>query len=183
MSRPSVLVRVADRIESAIDDIGRAVSWLAPLVVLLVFGLVVARYLFAASSVALGELVLWLHAAGFLVGAAFALKRDAHVRVDVLRPQLGARGRAWVELVGSLVFLLPFALFVVWVSLPYVAASWRIDEGSREPGGLANVWLLKALIPLAGALLALQGVAAAMRAIAILRGAPPSSAPEGPHAP
>jgi TRAP-type mannitol/chloroaromatic compound transport system permease small subunit len=183
MSRASLPSRVADRIEAVVDGIGRAVSWLAPAIVLLVFGLVVARYLFATGSVALGELVLWLHAAGFLVGAAFALKRDAHVRVDVLRPRFGARGRAWVELVGSLAFLLPFALFLVWTSLPYVAASWRIDEGSREPGGLPNVWLLKALIPLAGALLAIEGIAIALRAMATLRGALRPDAPESSHAP
>lgn len=177
------LVRMADWIESAIDGIGRAVSWLAPLVVVLVFGLVAARYLFATSSVAAGELVLWLHAAAFLVGAAFALRRDAHVRVDVLRPRFGERGRAWAELVGTIAFLLPFALFLAWVSWPYVAASWRIDEGSREPGGLPNVWLLKALIPIAGMLLALQGLAVVARAIAVLRGAAPASPTGGPHAP
>jgi TRAP-type mannitol/chloroaromatic compound transport system permease small subunit len=177
------LVRIADRIESAIDGIGRAVSWLAPLVVVLVFGLVAARYLFATSSVAAGELVLWLHAAAFLVGAAFALRRDAHVRVDVLRPRFGERGRAWVELVGTLAFLLPFALFLAWVSWPYVAAAWRIDEGSPEPGGLPNVWLLKALIPIAGVLLALQGLAIVARALAVLRGAAPASQTGGPHAP
>lgn len=183
MSRAGTLVRIADRIESAIEGIGRAASWLAPLVVALVFGLVVARYLFSASSAALGELVLWLRAAGFLVGAAFALKRDAHVRVDVLRPRLGPRGRAWVELLGTTFFLLPFAVFLVWISWGYVAASWRIDEGSGEPGGLPNVWLLKALIPVAGALLALSGLAVAARAISVLRGGAPSSSTEGPHAP
>lgn len=183
MRNASALVRIADRIEAAIDVVGRAVSWLAPLVVVLVFGLVAARYLFATSSVALGELVLWLHAAAFLVGAAFALRRDAHVRVDVLRPRLGERGRAWVELVGTLALLLPFALFLAWISWPYVAASWRIDEGSREPGGLPNVWLLKALIPTAGVLLALQGLAIAARALAVLRAARPASIAEGRNAP
>lgn len=183
MNTATALSRIADRIERVIDRIGLAASWLAPLVVLLAFGLVVARYLFSTSSVALGELALWLHAAGFLVGAAFALTRDAHVRVDVLRPRLGVRGRAVVELLGTLLFLLPFAIFLVWISWGYVAASWRIDEGSREPGGLPNVWLLKSLIPIAGTLLALSGLAIAARAIAVLLGADPPSSGEGTHAP
>lgn len=183
MTRGSRLFGMANRIDALIDGIGRAVSWLAPLIVLLVFGLVVARYLFATSSIAVGELVMWLHATAFLVGAAFALRRDVHVRVDVLRPRFCERGRAVIELIGTLAFLLPFALFLIAISWPYVVAAWRIDEGSREPGGLPNVWLLKTLIPLAGALLAVQGLAIAARALAVLRGAKPASTAEGPHAP
>lgn len=175
--------RVAAGIEAVIEVVGRWVSWLAPLVVLLVFGIVLARYLLEIGSVAASELALWLNACGFMVGAAFALKRDAHVRVDVLRPRFGERGRAAVELLGALLFLLPFAVFLVWTSWQYVGAAWRIDEGSAEPGGLGNVWLLKALIPFGGALLALQGIAVLARAIAVLRGSRPSPKPEGPHAP
>jgi TRAP-type mannitol/chloroaromatic compound transport system permease small subunit len=183
MSSAGRLARFADAVEAAIDALGRGVAWLMPAIVLLVFGLVVGRYLFAAGSVALGELVLWLHAAAFLVGAAFALRRDAHVRVDVLRPRLGPRGRAAVELVGTLAGLLPFALFLIWISVPYVAAAWRIDEGSREPGGLPNVWLLKGLIPLAGLLLAIAGLAVIARAVAVLRGGSPGERLEPPRAP
>lgn len=183
MNTDSALVRVADRIECVIEWIGRAASWLAPAVVILIFGIVVARYLFAAGSVAAGEWALALHAAGFLIGAAFALKRDAHVRIDILRQRFGVRGRAAVELLGTVLFLLPFAVFLVWSSWDYVAASWRIDEGSREPGGLGNLWLLKAMIPLAGLLLALQGFAIMARAAATLRGVRPTTRFEGPHAP
>jgi TRAP-type mannitol/chloroaromatic compound transport system permease small subunit len=176
-------LRVAAAIEAVVEGVGRWVSWLAPVVVLLVFGIVLARYLFEIGSVAAGELALWLHACGFMVGAAFALKRDAHVRVDVLRPRFGERGRAAIELLGTLLFLLPFAVFMIWTSWHYVGAAWRIDEGSREPGGLGNVWLLKALIPIGGALLALQGIAMLARAISILRGSRPGIGPERPHAP
>jgi TRAP-type mannitol/chloroaromatic compound transport system permease small subunit len=183
MKPASALTRTADRIECVIEWIGRTASWLAPAVVILIFGIVVARYLFEVGSVAAGELALALHSAGFLIGAAFALKRDAHVRIDVLRPRFGIRGRAAVELLGVIFFLLPFAVFMVWSSWGYVAASWRIDEGSREPGGLGNLWLLKALIPVAGLLLALQGFAIMARAAAVLCGARPATVAEGPHAP
>lgn len=183
MKRIDVLTRIASAIEAVVERVGRAVSWLAPLVVLLVFGIVLARYLLEVGSVAASELALWLNACGFMIGAAFALKRDAHVRVDVLRPRFGERGRAAVELLGALLFLLPFAVFLVWTSWHYVGAAWRIDEGSAEPGGLGNIWLLKALMPIGGALLALQGIAVLARAIAALRGSRPSAAPERTHAP
>jgi len=183
VNRLDVPSRVAAAIEAVVEGAGRWVSWLAPAVVLLVFGIVLARYLFDIGSVAAGELTLWLHSCGFMIGAAFALKRDAHVRVDVLRPRFGERGRAAIELLGALLLLLPFAVFMVWSSWHYVGAAWRIDEGSREPGGLGNVWLLKALIPIGGALLALQGIAVLARALAVLRGSGPSIEPERPHAP
>lgn len=148
---------------------GRALAWLMPLLVAICFGLVLARYLFGVASIAVQEVQLWLHSLLFMLGIAYALRHDAHVRVDILHARLGARGRAVVELLGVLLLLLPFCLFTFWISLDYVAESWRIGERSREPGGLPALWLLKALIPATAVLTALQGLARALHALAELR--------------
>lgn len=155
---------LAARIGALNEWIGRALSWLSLLLVLLVFGLVAARYAFAIGSVAAQEAALWLHSLVFLLGAAFTLKRDAHVRVDLVYQRLSARGKALADLVGTLVLLLPFCVFLCWISLDYVGMAWSLREGSREPGGLPGVFLLKTMIPLAAVLLGLQGIAQAIGA-------------------
>lgn len=163
------------RVAGWIDRVARATGAVAALATLgcvaLAFGLVLLRNVLGLGPQAMQEAVLWLHALAFLAGLAWALQADRHVRVDVLRARLGPRGRAWVELLGTLCLLLPVCAFAVWISLPYVEASWRIGEASREPGGLPALYLLKSLIPLAAALLALQGVAVVLRALDTLRGA------------
>lgn len=154
----------AARIGALNEGIGRFLSWLTLVLVLLMFGLVAARYAFAIGSVAMQEAALWLHSLVFMLGAAFALKRDAHVRVDLVYQRLSPRGRALVDLIGTLLLLLPFCVFLCWISLDYVGLAWSLRESSREPGGLPGVYLLKALIPLAAVLLGLQGIAQAMSA-------------------
>jgi len=147
------------------QGLGVLLSLLTPIVVLLCFGLVAARYVFGTGSIAVQEAMQWLHALIFMLGAAFALRCDRHVRVDVLHARLSARARAWAEAFGQIVLLLPFAGFMLWVSLDYVAASWVIAESSREPGGLSGMFLLKGLIPLTAWLLILQGTAQALVAL------------------
>ncbi|MFN7553020.1 MAG: TRAP transporter small permease subunit [Pseudomonadota bacterium] len=176
-----MLERIASGIDAAIDALGRAVSWLTLAVVLLTFGVVVLRYAFDQGSIALQDLVLWLHGAVFLVGASYALRHDAHVRVDILYQRWSPRGRALADLVGTLVFLLPFCVLLVWVSADYVASSWAVREGSKDAGGLPGVFLVKTLIPACGVLLGVQGIALALRKLAVLRGgagAPTQGHPE-----
>jgi len=141
------------------------------LMVTLTVGLVVARYLFGVGSIATQEAVLWLHSTVFLLGSASALRADKHVRVDVLLARWSPRTRALVDCLGMLVFLLPFAGFMLVGSLEYVAASWSLREASREPGGLPAVYLLKTLIPTAAVLLGLQGLLRAWRSWRLFRGA------------
>jgi TRAP-type mannitol/chloroaromatic compound transport system permease small subunit len=166
-----MIERSAAAIERGIDALGRAVAWLTLALVGLAFGLVLVRYVLGTGSLAGQEAVLWVHSLVFLLGAAYALRHGQHVRVDLLYQRFTPRGKAWVDLLGTLVFLLPFCVFMLWISLDYVAASWGQREGSREPGGLPGVFLLKTLIPLSAGLLALQGVALALRAWLVLRGA------------
>lgn len=167
----SALSRLAAAIDRINEGAGRLAALLLIALVALVFGLVLARYLFDAGSVALQELSQWLHASAFLLGLGYALRHDAHVRVDVLALRWSARTRAWVELLGVALLLLPVCVFIVAMSWDYVATSWAIGEGSRDPGGLPGWYLLKSLLPLSATLLGLQGVAMLLRAASTLRGA------------
>ena len=162
------ITAVADRIDRLTTSIGRAVAWLALVIVLLQFALVVARYLFGLGSIWLTEAVIYAHAALFMVAAAWTLRAGGHVRVDVFYADASPRTKAIIDLAGSVLLLLPFALVLVWLSLPYAARSWVILERSQEASGLPLVFVLKSLIPLFAVLMALQGIAQAIRALAAL---------------
>ena len=160
---------LADRIDRLTTAIGRAVAWLALVVVLLQFALVVARYQFGLGSIWMTETVIYAHATLFMLAAAWTLKAGGHVRVDIFYSEASPRTRARIDLVGALLLLLPFALVLIWLSVPYAARSWAILERSHESSGLPIVYALKTLIPLFAVLMALQGVAQAIRAFAALR--------------
>ena len=169
LTRFAPLLRATDALT---DAAGRLAGLLAIALVALSFGLVVARYALGLGSVAAQEGVLWLHAALFLLGLAYALKHGAHVRVDVFSQRWTPRTRAWVEVAGMVGLLLPLCLFTIAISWDYVAASWAAREGSRDPGGLPAWYLLKSLLPLSALLLMLQALALALRALrtALARG-------------
>jgi len=137
--------------------------------VLITLLIVVLRYLFGQGAIALQELVIYLHGLVFMLGIPYALHHNAHVRVDIFSNRLGPRGRDWVELFGHGLFLVPFCLVVLIYSTPYVAASWRVLEGSSEVGGIPAIFLLKTLIPLMAVTLLLQGLAECAGLIARLR--------------
>src|SRR3954453_16755198 len=162
---------LSERIDRQNTAIGRAASWCALAIVLMGFAVVLLRYVLGLGSIWLQESVLYAHAALFLLAAAWTLNEGGHVRVDVFYADASRRAKAWVDLVGTLLLLLPFCLAILWFSLPYVERSWAILERSRESSGLPLVFLLKTLIPVFALLLALQGVAQAIRAALILRGA------------
>jgi TRAP-type mannitol/chloroaromatic compound transport system permease small subunit len=164
-----MLIAIADRIDRFTTAIGRAASWLALAVVLLQFALVVARYVFALGSIWLSEAVIYLHATLFMLAAAWTLRAEGHVRVDIFYAHAGKRARAFVDLVGALLLLLPFMLVLLWLSVPYVQRSWAIFERSQEASGLPFVYLLKTVIPVFAVLMALQGVSQAIHALATLR--------------
>jgi TRAP-type mannitol/chloroaromatic compound transport system permease small subunit len=163
-----LIERLADGIDRATTVIGRAAAWCCLYVVAAEFAVVVMRYAFAMGSIRLQESVLYAHAALFMLAAAWTLKVDGHVRVDVFYAQMPPRARALVDLIGALVFLLPFATVLAWLAAPYVARSWAILERSHEASGLPFVYLLKTLIPVFALLIGLQGVAQALRAALVL---------------
>jgi TRAP-type mannitol/chloroaromatic compound transport system permease small subunit len=162
--------RIADGIDRATTAIGRAAAWCCLFIVLAEFAVVVMRYAFGIGSIRLQESVLYAHAALFMLAAAWTLQIQGHVRVDIFYAQASPRTKALIDLVGALVFLLPVTVVIGALSLPYVARSWAIFEGSRETSGLPFVYLLKTLIPLFALLLGLQGVAQAIRAWLVLSG-------------
>ncbi len=159
---------LADRINRLTAAIGRAVAWLVLAVVLLQFALVVARYLFGVGSVWLTETVIYAHAAVFMLAAAWTLQLGGHVRVDIFYADASARAKALIDLAGSVLLLLPFALVLLLLAVPYAARSWAILEHSQEQSGLPLVFVLKTLIPLFALLMALQGIAQAIRAASAL---------------
>ena len=150
---------LVDLIDSGTERIGWAISWLTLAMVLLTFTVVMLRYLFDLGWIAMQEAITYFHATLFMLGAAYTLKTEGHVRVDVLYRPLSKRGKAWINLAGTLFLLWPVCFFLFIVSWEYVATSWSLREGSREAGGLDLVWLLKSTMLLMPALIALQGIA------------------------
>ena len=162
------MTALADRIDRLVSGIGRAAAWLILVVVLLQFVLVVARYLFGIGSIWLSETVIYAHAAVFMLAAAWTLRAEGHVRVDVFYGEASGRTKALIDLAGAVLLLLPFMLVLLWLSVPYAARSWAILEHSQEASGLPLVFVLKTLIPVFAVLMALQGVAQAIRAATVL---------------
>jgi TRAP-type mannitol/chloroaromatic compound transport system permease small subunit len=162
------MTALADRIDRLVSGIGRIAAWLILVVVLLQFALVVARYLFGLGSIWLSETVIYGHAAVFMLAAAWTLQAEGHVRVDIFYTEASKRTKALVDLIGGVLLLLPFMLVLLWLSVPYAARSWAILERSQEASGLPLVFVLKTLIPVFAGLMALQGVAQAIRAAAVL---------------
>ncbi|HEY5674001.1 MAG TPA: TRAP transporter small permease subunit [Malonomonas sp.] len=155
------LVRLIDALN---DKVGHFVAWLTTLLVLVVCYDVFTRYFLRSSSVAVQELEWHIFAVIFLLGAAYTLKRDSHVRVDVFYSRLSPRGKALIDLFGGLIFLIPFSLLLIWASQGFINMSWSIQETSPDPGGLPYRYLLKAMIPAGFVLVLLQGIAETLRA-------------------
>lgn len=158
-----------DKIEAFIDWSGRTVSWLTLLMVIVTFIVVVLRYIFDIGWIGLQESITYLHAMVFLIGAAWAMQQQAHVRVDIFYSRFSAKTRAWIDLLGSLVFLLPVTIFVAWISWEYISDSWAVLEGSREAGGLPAVFLLKSLILVLALMLTLQALVQIYRSLQLIK--------------
>ena len=174
------LLRLAGALETIPRLVGRTVAWLSALMVLVTFLVVLLRYAFDLGWIAMQESVTYMHAALFMLGAAYTLQLEGHVRVDILYQKRSRRGQAWTDLAGTLLLLFPVTAFIAWIGWEYVSESWRIAEGSREAGGIAGVWLLKSLILVMPALLLMQGLAGVLRNGLYLAGVT-SALPEDPR--
>jgi len=177
------LKRFVEVIDWISDGIGRLVSWLTLATVLICFGVVVLRYVFSIGFVWMQEFYVWLHAIVFMGGAAFTLLHGGHVRVDILYNKMSPRRQAWVDLAGVIVFLLPYlAVIAIW-SWSYVMQSWRVLESSQNSQGMHGLFLLKTVILIYVAMLAVQALAMAGKCILRLAGIglPPGPA-EAKHA-
>ena len=168
-------MKVARTIIRTIDNInglvGSGVKWLTLLLVLITVYDVVMRYIFHAGSVYIQESEWHLFAANFMLAAAWTLLNEGHVRVDLFYARLGDKKKAWIDFLGSIIFLLPYCMLVIWAALPFIADSWSIWERSSDPGGLPARYLLKSVIPVAFLLLGIQAISQAVKNfIIIVRG-------------
>ena len=171
-----------DRLNKFITLSGKLVAWLILAMVMLSFAIVILRYGFNSGWIWLQESVTYLHAIVFMIAAAWTLQLDGHVRVDIFYRDRAPRQQAWVNIIGSLIFLLPFCIFMLVIGWQYVYSSWRLFEGSREAGGLPLVYLLKSLILLLPGLLLMQAFSGLARCINEVRGQPAGpSAAQGHH--
>lgn len=166
----NTLLTIARYIDQLIAWIGKSISWLIFTAVVVTFAVVIMRYGFEFGRIWIQESYLWMHAIVFMLGAAWTLQDEGHVRVDILYRKFSARTQCWIDLFGVILLLVPTCALITWVSWPYVATSWQLTEGSRETGGIPAVFLLKTIIPLMALLLFLQGTSIAIHNIARIRG-------------
>lgn len=167
----NILHALVRYIDAFTDLSGRWLAWLSLGMALLTALIVLLRYGFNLGSITSQEAVIYMHGCLFMLGAAYTLKTDGHVRVDILYRNFGHRTRAWVNSLGGIVFLIPLCLFIAGASWNYVLESWAIGEVSPEPGGIPAVFLLKSLLPLMAVNLLLQGIAETARnAITLVEG-------------
>jgi TRAP-type mannitol/chloroaromatic compound transport system permease small subunit len=151
--------------------LGRASAWLTLFMVLVTFVVVVLRYVFDAGLIWLQESVVWMHGFVFMVGAAYTLQQEEHVRVDIFYREMGPKRRAWVDLIGVAVFLLPLCALLGWKAFDYVSVSWQLQEASRESGGLPYplIPLLKSILIVMPVTVGLQGIALLSRCVRTIR--------------
>jgi TRAP-type mannitol/chloroaromatic compound transport system permease small subunit len=160
--------KLAGGIDTFIDLVGRAVSWIALVLALVMGANVFLRYGFSLGWIWAQELEWHLLVPITLVGMSYAMLHGDHVRVDVLYARFSPRGKVMVEVAAAAIGMV-FSLLVIWLSIPYVDQSWSIGEGSANPGGLDYRYIIKAMIPLGFALLFLQSLAQTLRAVLALR--------------
>lgn len=169
------LLRLSRLIDAITERVGRGARWLILVTVLISAGNALARYAFNLSSNAWLEIQWYLFAAVFLLCAGYALRHNQHVRVDVIASRLSRRAQAWIDIFGTVFFLLPMAVLILWLSWPVFMDSWRSGEVSSNANGLM-LWPARVLVPAGFALLVLQGVSELVKQIAFLRGLIPDPA-------
>jgi TRAP-type mannitol/chloroaromatic compound transport system permease small subunit len=163
------LLRLSKLIDGLSERIGLAIRWLVLIAVLISSGNATVRYLFNTSSNAWLELQWYLFAAVFLLCAPYALLKNEHVRIDVITDRFSHRTRAWIDVFGTIFFLLPVTALIVWLSWPVFLDSFQRGEMSTDAGGLIR-WPVKILIPIGFTLLFVQGLSELIKRIAFLQG-------------
>ena len=156
-------------IDGLSNRLGQLFSWLTLGMVIVMATIVVLRYVFQIGSIALQESVIYINALIFTFGVGYTLKEQGHVRVDIFYSRLSHRQRAWIDLCGTLLLLVPSAVFIIWVSWDYVSISWQIREGSAESSGLPYVYLIKSAILILPGLLLLQGISEILKTVITIR--------------
>ncbi len=177
------LLSVSRGIDALNERVGKAVIWLVLLMTILSAGNAVMRYTINYSSNGLLEIQWYLFAVIFLFSAGYTLLRNEHVRIDVVAGKFSPRGQAWIDIIGTLLFLMPMAVLIMYLSWPIFMNAWDSGEMSSNPGGLIR-WPARLMIPVGFLLLVLQGLSELIKRIAFLRGLIPNPAEKhkGPSA-
>lgn len=179
----TLLLKLSQQIDWLNERVGKGAFWLVLLMTIICATNACVRFIFNYSSNGLLEIQWYLFAAVFILCSPYTLQKNEHVRIDVLAGKLSPKGQAVIDIIGTLFFLLPMVIAVLWLSLPLVADSFRINEMSANAGGLIR-WPVKALLPVGFTLLALQGISELIKRIAFLAGRidDPSAKDKGPSA-
>lgn len=164
------LLKLENAINKFSDWLGVISATLFILLLCNVFYDVVMRYLFNDVSIGMQELEWHLYASIFLLGVPYALKTGGHVRVDLIYEGLSFRKKAWIDLLGTLIFLLPFTLLVVWYGIGFAMEAYNLGETSGDPGGLPYRWIIKSMIPISFLCMAISGTGLLLRSVNTLRG-------------
>lgn len=165
------ILRYYIRIMDAFSEkTGTVVSWLSTMLVIAVFYDVIMRYVFRNGSIAVQELQWHIFSVIFLLGAAFTLKRDGHVRVDIIYTKLSRKSKAWIDFLCTFIFLIPFCIIIIYSTKMFVMSSWAVREISPDPGGLPFRYLLKLMIPTGFVFLILQGISEGFKNLLIITG-------------
>jgi TRAP-type mannitol/chloroaromatic compound transport system permease small subunit len=177
----TLLLQLSQLIDKLNERIGKAAFWLVLVMTIICSLNASVRFIFNYSSNGLLEIQWYLFAAVFLLCAPYTLQKNEHVRIDVIAGKLSPRGQAWIDILGTIFFLLPMVIMVLWLSLPLVADSYHINEMSANAGGLIR-WPVKVILPIAFTLLALQGISELIKRAAFLAGRidDPSKKDKGP---
>jgi TRAP-type mannitol/chloroaromatic compound transport system permease small subunit len=169
----NALLKFSGLIDALSERVGRAAIWLILIVVVISAGNAVSRFSLNLSSNAMLEIQWYLFSAVFLFCAAYVLKKNEHIRIDVVTGRFSDRVQNWIDVFGILVFLLPMAILIAWLSWPVFVLAWNSGEGSPSPGGLIR-WPVRLMVPIGFALLILQAVSELIKRIAFLTGAGPN---------
>jgi len=157
------------KLEQTSELSGRFLAWLTLFIVIVTFIVVVLRYVFDIGSIAMQESISYMHAFVFMLGAAYTLKHEGHVRVDIFYRKMNPIKKAWVDFLGTFLLLFPVCLFILFSSWDYVSTSWSQLEESGEAGGLAYVYILKTALIIMPILLILQGVALSLKSLLLIK--------------
>lgn len=165
----SFLLSVSRLIDAVNERVGRLVYWLVLVMVLVSAGNAISRYAFSIASNAWLELQWYLFAAVFLLCAGYTLRHNEHIRIDVVAGHLSRRAQTWIDILGTVCFLLPMAAYITWLSWPVFVNAWTSNEVSGSAGGLIR-WPVRLLVPAGFLLLSLQGISELIKRIAFLKG-------------
>lgn len=163
-----MLSKVQTAIDKLIDGIGRMISWFTIVMVVVTAVIVILRYGFNVGWIAMQESVVYMHAFVFMLGAAYTLNKDEHVRVDIFYQKFSAKNKALVDLLGTVFCLIPVFCFIFYYSFNYVMSSWSLLESSPEAGGIPGVFVLKTLLLVMPGLMILQGIATGIKQVLII---------------